>query len=180
MSFIRIYVTLKIPDNIARTAFHAIQNRLGVREVESLRRSEFWELSFPGLTPEQALATVNELVTKTALFVNPNKHRWILQESERSLEEDDNIGIPESVSASVLVCDRIDGQAESVLESLERLPGGRPCPAGLIRGIWWDITYTDLPPDRIRRTTEQLTVTNSRTQGLLANPHYQTYRIFTP
>ncbi len=180
MSFIRIFVTLKIPDNIARTALNAIQNRLGFEEVERLNRSEFWELDLSGLTPQESLETAERLVTGTSLFVNPNKHRWLLQESDRSLENSAEISLPEKVSASVLVCDRIDGKVESALETLRGMAEEEECPTALLRGTWWDITYTGLPPERIRETTERLTVTVSRTEGLLANPHYQTYRIYAP
>lgn len=180
MSYIRLFVTLKITDNTARTALYTVKNRLGFFSVKDLRRSDFWEFSFPELTMEQALQAAERLVQKTALFVNPNKHKWRLETADGSIKEQTTATIPASVSAAVLVCDLIDGKAESALDASRALSPEGEQPASLIRGVWWDLVFADLPLEEIRQAAEKIALTKSREEGILANPHYQTYQIFYP
>lgn len=180
MSVIHIYINLKIPDNIERTAAYACRNRLGFDFLESLRRTEFWEIDFPGLVSEQARQCAERFVEKTSLFANPNKHRWRIAAAEQAVGQNGALPVPPSVSAFILVCDREDGKAESTLDAIRRMTTGDEQPASLTRGVLWEATFTGLAPDAVRDAAEKMAVTVSRTQGLLANPHYQTHRIFYP
>ena len=180
MSYVRLFVSLKITDNTARSAMYTLQNRLGFSALSGLSRCDFWELAFPGLSSQQALQTTERLVQKTALFVNPNKHRWHMEAADSSLQENPVVTLPESVSASVLVSDRIDGKAESVLEACEAHTQGAERPVALRRGVWWDLTFSGLDGEALRQAVEHSAVTTSRTEGILANPHYQDCQIFYP
>ncbi|HOJ62574.1 MAG TPA: hypothetical protein PK878_20030 [bacterium] len=180
MDAIQVYVTLKIPDNIARTALHAARTRLGFDNLASLRRSEFWELGFSGRDSRFALQTATRLVEKTWFFANPNKHTWRIVPSEKTLAEGAVLPVPDSSTALILVQDRMDGTAEAVLDALRALGPGEERPDSLIRGTLWQATFANLDPGAVREAAERLAVTVSRTQGLLANPHYQIYKIFGP
>jgi hypothetical protein len=179
MSCVRIYVYLKIPDNIVRTALQTLKRRMGFTALTNLQRAEFWELDFPGLTPEQAQQTADRLISKTAFFMNPNKHRVRLDSSPHNLSQETAMLIPAGFNASLLVCDSIDGKAESTLESLRALTQGSEQPQTLQRGIWWDVLLEESDPQRMQSEIRRMAITTSRSEGLLANPHYQTYRIFT-
>ncbi|MBN2329005.1 MAG: hypothetical protein JXR73_17830 [Candidatus Omnitrophica bacterium] len=180
MSVIQIYINLKIPDNIERSAQYACRSRLGFHAMESLRRTEFWELDFPGLEPKQARQTAERLVEKTSLFANPNKHLWRIEAAEQAVSQDGALQAPSSISAYILVCDREDGKAESTLDAVRRKVSGSEQPSSLLRGVLWEVTFSGLTPEEIRSESERLAVSVTRSQGLLANPHYQTYRIFYP
>jgi len=67
MSTHAIAVSLKIPDNEARTALAALV-RLGVR-VEAVERADVWLIEFAG-APEHLL----KLVRSNEVLFNPNKH----------------------------------------------------------------------------------------------------------
>lgn len=179
MSVNQIYVSLKITDNIARTALHTCKRRLGFDRIRSLHRAEFWEIAFPGLSTQQARQTVERLVEKTPYFVNPNKHRWHIDTFSTN---DFNIAIsvPAHASASILVCDHIDGKAEATLEAIQRITEGDERPTRLRRGTVWEVTFDGLNQQETIEAAERLTVTKSRTEGLLANLHYQSYQIFYP
>jgi hypothetical protein len=178
MSIIQVYVNLKIPDNIERTALYACRSSLGFDSLESLSRTEFWELDFPGLTEDEALPTAERLVEKTSLFANPNKHRWYLDAVDRLLENNGVLTVPSSASALILVCDREDGKAESTLEAIHRFDDNNAQLASLLRGVLWQVTFSGTDQQKIREQVEKLAVTESRSQGLLVNPHYQSHRIF--
>jgi phosphoribosylformylglycinamidine (FGAM) synthase PurS component len=180
MSYIRLFVTLKITDNIARSAMYTLKSRLGFPAVMGLVRSDLWEFSFPGLSSQQARQITERLVQKTALFVNPNKHSYRIETADAALSSESKIPLRGDVSSCVLVCDRIDGKAEETLEACLSLTDGDEQPAALTRGVWWELTFDGLSEEQIKQSTEMIAVTKSRTEGLLANPHYQTHQIFCP
>lgn len=177
MSLIHVFITLKVPDNIALSARRALKDRLGYTALTDARRCDFWEIAFDSLDESEALETVERWVAKTALFAIPNKHRWRVELARSKHDNGERIRSFFASDASVLVRDREDGAAEAVLEALSRFADAAERPTSLIRGVWWDLTF-DAPPEDIRRMTEDLAVARSRSQGLLANPHYQTHTIY--
>ncbi|RJP26538.1 MAG: hypothetical protein C4527_15370 [Candidatus Omnitrophota bacterium] len=177
MCTITVFVTLKIPDNIARTAHHTLTSRLRCTTIRTLKRSEYWEIRFSGLESTQAEQIVERWVQKTSLFMNPNKHRYSILASHNSITEKNSQFRPD-MNAAVLVCDQIDGKAEATFETLCAMATESEKPAALFRGVWWDLAFENLSPDAIRETVERITITVSRTEGLFANPHYQTYHTF--
>jgi len=180
MSYARIFVWLKIPDNIAGTAFHTLTHRMGFTSLQRLQRADFWEIRFPGLTPTQAQQTTERWVSRTALFMNPNKHRARVDSTPQGLEEIEAGMVQSGFDASILVCDRIDGKAESVLESIRSLTPEPEQPSTLRRGVWWDLSFTGLSRQKIEEAAQRMAVSVNRQEGLFANPHYQTHRIYLP
>lgn len=174
MSIIRLFVTLKVPDNTARSALSALQRRMGYTKLAGLGRSDYWELEFPNLTIDKASKIVDQLAQKTAFFVNPNKHRWTIQSAEAASASIQPQG---DAQASVLVCDREDGRAEEVLDALSKRNASES-PAKLTRGVWWDLEFDGASGDEIKQMSEEMAVATTRQKGLFANPHYQTHKIF--
>lgn len=178
MTYIQVFVTLKVPDNIALTAGHTLQNRMGYRALSSIRRSDFWQLHFPDASAEQARQRCQWLVTRTAFFMNPNKHRWELVVSDRPIEEQQTVESLFQADASVLVQDREDGLAETVSQALPRFFSQEERPQSLQRGVWWDLRFDPRPQENFEALIREIALTTERHKGLLANPHYQTYRSF--
>ncbi|MBI1390014.1 MAG: hypothetical protein GC154_16355 [bacterium] len=178
MSIIRLYVSLKVPDNVARSALTALRRRMGYSSLMDLKRSEFWEIEFPDLTPEQAHSTLDRLTRKTAFFANPNKHRWEIENAGRALNDETEHPAMRGAQASVLVCDREDGRAEGTLEALQRQLGGTERPSRLQHGVWWDLYFEGVSADDARRMSEEMAPAVERGRGLLANPHYQDHIVF--
>ncbi len=175
MCYVFLFVSLKIPDNIALTAHHTLKTRLGCTSLQALQRSEFWEIQFLGLSPEQAEQILEKWVQKTALFANPNKHRYKILPSEQSITDMESFLLEKD--ASVLVCDIEDSKAEGTMEALRGMEEDVN-PASLRRGIWWDLQFDEIPQKEIREIVEDIAVTRSRGRGLLSNPHYQIHYSF--
>ena len=180
MCVIRVFVTLKITDNVARTALHTLHTRLGCPSVSRLQRSEFWELHFPRLEETQALQVTERLVHQTALFMNPNKHLCKIEVHPRSVQDNSAAASPFPSDASILVSDRIDGKADGTLEFLRGHTAPSEHPSNLLRGIWWDLQFSHSDKSHIQETVSSLAVAQSRHEGLFANPHYQDHRLFLP
>ncbi len=178
MCYVCLFVTLKIPDNIALTALHTLRERMEIKSLQTLKRSEFWEIGFSGLSSQQVEQIVEQWARKTALFANPNKHRYTIQVMEKGLDETPSPDYDLQMDSAVLVCDKIDGKAESTLEALNTLADETGKPTSLRRGIWWDLDFQGLSHEEIQQTTENIAVTKYRMEGLLANPHYQSYHTF--
>ncbi len=175
MSIVRLYVSLKVPDNTARSALSALQRRMGYSKLSDLDRSDYWQFDFPGLSEDQARSVVEQFAQKTALFVNPNKHRWSVM-TDPSNQNGTSTPL-NNAQASVLVCDREDGKAEAVFERLmAREESDRP--ASLAHGVWWDLHFDGASSGEVKQMAEEMAVAESRRQGLFCNPHYQTHRLF--
>jgi len=168
MTIIRLFVTLKITDNTALSARHAVRERMGCRALSRLQRSEFWEFQFNALSEAEAIDAVEFLVSKTSHFVNPNKHKWTITPATQPLSEDAAISSPNEGQAAILVCDRIDGKAESTLSAI----------SALLEENKLDLSFDDLPTEEIESVAESLSVTKSRSEGLFSNPHYQTCHVY--
>lgn len=176
MTYARIFVSLKITDNVARTALNTLRNRLGAGALRELRRSEFWEIGFPGLGAAGALAVAERLTRQTALFMNPNKHRCEIETGEIPLAEDESARPREGFGAAILVRDRNDGAAAGVLRSLEGLLSADEAPGSLDHGVWWSLAFEEGVD--ARGAAESLREAKSRREGFFANPHYQDSRVF--
>jgi len=174
---VTVLVSLKIFDNVAASALYALKDRLGYSQIRSLMRSDYWCLSLPEFRDEEAVEVVDRLVSKTALFVNPNKHRWVIH-----LNADPADLLPketEETVTAVLVEEDGDSRAAVVQEALLRRGdcGGR---IEVRRGTWWVLYLGDMPSGQARALTEEIAVTRARNQGLLCNPHYQRAVVVVP
>ncbi|MBL7056264.1 hypothetical protein ISS07_05095 [Candidatus Woesearchaeota archaeon] len=94
-----LFVSSKIPDNIAKTAFHALE-RLGF-EVEKLERNEYHKFEFTG-----DKKFFERKISKVDILVNANKHSF-------------SFSFKDEGTISVLVQDL--GQDTVLLKSLRNL-----------------------------------------------------------
>ncbi len=167
---VTVLVSLKIFDNVVASAMYALRDRLGYDQVRSLSRSEYWRLYFPHLSESEAVSLVDRLVSKTALFANPNKHTWTLHLNA----EPENL-LPRNGATTlggVLVEEDDDCVAAAVQESLRRRADCGP-KVRVRRGIWWVMDLGETPASQARILAESIAITRARNEGLLCNPHYQ-------
>ena len=180
-------VSLKIPDNEARSALEALQAKMGLADsVRDLAREDVWELrvtsdedaSGPQIggdeeraantSDESAVRVLKRIVETTNLFANPNKHRYSLAvgtASQVELEPD---------QMAVLVSDREGSEGESMVASLRGLNAGQV--VGARRWVRWRVTLGS-PPAREDATLASLlrkiAVADARDGGLFCNPHIE-------
>jgi len=170
-------VGLKITDNEARSALEAIRVKMGLGDdVVGLAREDLWELDVEAESPVAALAVATRLVEATNLFVNPNKHRHALT----AVGAIPGVDLaPDEVA--VLVSDRETGGSASMLATVRR--SGERSVAAVRRCARWRVRLTEAPapakPELVS-LIRRIAVTESRTEGLLSNPHSQTARAVFP
>lgn len=169
-------VSLKIPDNEARSALEAIRVKMGFAEaVRDLAREEVWEIDVESRSPDSAAAELRHIVGTTNLFANPNKHSYAISMSRASEVDLD----PDEVA--ILVSDRENARGNSMTAAVRRL--GADSVVGVRRWVRWRLSLTR-PPVReepgLLSLIESIAVAGSRDGGLLCNPHIQEARVTMP
>lgn len=178
MSVIDVFISLKITDNTARSALYALQNRMGMPFINALKRWDVWELELAASSNESE-ECVKDWVENTAIFMNPNKHIYKIQQANAPILDTNNPPLFCQTQGSIFVYDREDGHSESVLQSLQKSHKNGQNVKSLMHGVWWDISFDDTVTDGSKYIKE-LAETTHRTSGLFSNPHYQDVKLFLP
>ncbi|MCD6360328.1 MAG: phosphoribosylformylglycinamidine synthase subunit PurS [Armatimonadetes bacterium] len=177
MVSVELLVTLKIPDVTALTAANAIRRRLGYADtLAELRRADYYCLDLDVDDPDAALEMVRDMAERTNLFVNPNKHAFtvcLLDERGRAVEDNG------TYTVNVLVTDPADASPAGILKSLQEMAAYGDKVQSVRRGVLWTMRLVADSEERAIAMAEDITVTRSQDQGLLMNPHFQDYEIWT-
>ncbi len=172
-----VLVTLKIFDNVAASALYALRDRLGYSRIQSLHRSDYWSLVLHDLDGDRALEAVERVVSKTALFANPNKHRW---STHVNVSLEDLVPREEGTTvAAVLVEDEDDAKAAGVRDALSQR-GDLGQMIDVRHGTWWVLHFDGLSREDTLAAVNEIAVTKGRRQGLFCNPHYQRATVLVP
>lgn len=185
-------VTLKVPDNEARSALEAVRVKMGLAgDVLDLRRDDLWELSLESASEDAAVEAIERLVGSTNLFANPNKHRHTVRAATRSPGNAASTRPEDRESASgnasdgladnevaVLVADRGSAAGDAITGAVRR--AGGPGLASARRWTRWTVTLSR--PARVEdpdvmALVERIAVARERASGLLSNPHSQVCRV---
>jgi len=173
---IELAVSLKVPDNEARSALEALTVKMDLgAAVKDLARETLWAFDF-GDGSGDPRAAVERLVRESNVFANPNKHTYGIVEggSERGHPLD-------SDEVAILVRDRDSNWHASILPLLRRL--GISGVENVQRWTRWRVRI-DPPPSEgdaeLVPLLRKIGVTTGRHDGLLANPHSQTARAVLP
>ena len=166
---VTLAVRLKITDNEAFSALEALHAKMGLAEsVVGLIRETLWDLEVETATPEAARGTVEEAISRTNVFLNPNKHY-------HSFVPADSVGAdldPDEVA--VIVTDREGADLPRALAAVAR--AGVPGITAARMRTRWRIRFTHPPtPEHpeVLELIQRIGVTTGRDAGLLANPHSQ-------
>ena len=175
MQVIELLVSLKIPDVTALTAASALRRRLGYAEVlQDLQRADYYVLHLRADSEPAALAIARELAEKTNLFVNPNKHTYELRTPGHQAEP-----VPENGvwPVEVLVTDAEGAEARDAEQALRERLGYAEEVESVGQGTLWTMKLVAPDAEAATQLAEQITVTQARAEGLLVNPHFQTWQI---
>jgi phosphoribosylformylglycinamidine (FGAM) synthase PurS component len=168
---VELLVRLKVPDVVALTAANALRGRMGYGEVlAQLRRADYYLFQVQADSAEAAVAVVQDLAEHTNLFVNPNKHAFEVRLRAPAHQ------VPSGDGAYEVNClvRSLEGAAEAaLLEALRKLGYGQVVTA-VTAGTLWTMRLRASDAAAALRLAEEIAITRSRDQGLLANPHYQT------
>lgn len=168
---VELVVSLKIPDVVALTARQTLRRRLGHDELVDLTRADWWRLSLEVADEAAALLLGRELAEATNLFVNPNKHRYELGLSTPLPAPREGV-----TAVAVLTGFRDDAGASLAAQALRGRLGYGDRVSAVELGTLWVYQLAVDDPVRARELAEAMTVTRSRTAGLLVNPHSMWWR----
>lgn len=155
---------LKVADATAITTQKSLQRDLSYsKQISAVHRSEVlsleWEAS--ALNAPQA---IQDLAMHTNLMLNPNKHHQELVFGNQPLKVRGNVW--------VLVSEPEDGH-----DLLETVNSRNLLPFSLTQAHWgtlWEIEITGPNPGSL---VQEMAVAESRHQGLLGNPHFQSIHV---
>lgn len=151
-------------DLTAVTAWEALKGPLRYGGVlEGLERADLW-----GVWTRREGGGVSELakelVSRTSVFVNPNKHGWRVWAGESESEEGRGRG------AWILVWALDDTEGRAALAAL-RSSGFEEDVDWVAKATLWTLRPTSSAAARALEIAEEIAVAKGRSRGLLANPH---------
>jgi hypothetical protein len=160
MDSIQISVKLKTPDPEAVTALNAFR-AMGLQLPPlKLQRLSLWQFQ----VTEGGRETVSAIVSHFTDIVNPNKHIWFFPDPDSALEGED----PLLLWTGIVVHNHVDSVSNNWTELLKR----RGFPVESVRcGVLWRFGYLmDTDEALIQKMAMDLSVSRTRTGGLLSNP----------
>ena len=161
MPAIEMFVSLKVPDNVAITAFNALK-RMGFKELKGLERSDYYKFEI-----NDDVAGFKEKISNVDILVNANKHKHSFELNnnkdinKKSKNKDNNFK-----EINILIQDIDDGTG--LLSTLkERL--GFDNIKKLEKGVLWTMHFD--------KKTNAKKVSMDITKNLLMNENFQRFRL---
>ncbi|MEK6868618.1 MAG: hypothetical protein AABX63_01095 [Nanoarchaeota archaeon] len=160
MPAIEMFVSLKVPDNVAITAFNAIK-RMGFKELKGLERSDYYKFNIKDSTED-----FKEKISNADILVNANKHKCSFElDSEKNKNNFKNQKNKDK-KINILIQDLDNGTA--LLSTLkERL--GFDNINKLEKGILWTMHFD--------KKANAKKISMDIAKNLLMNESYQDYKI---
>jgi hypothetical protein len=167
-------VALRGADPVALTAEHALTHRLGYGGVlAELARRDLWRLRLDASGVAEALALAGSWVTRSNVFVNPNKHVYELASSSTG----DKPARAGGRTAWVVAWSEPDLEGEAAVRLIQARFGGREL-AHVRKALVWMLRFSaGVGADEVKRRAEEIAVARSRLSGLLTNPHFQSVAV---
>jgi len=159
---IRAYVHRKTRDLVrdaAEDGLRVLTDRLG-----AVDRAELWTFEVEG-KPADAEDTVRRILDRTTLVVNPNVHRYVLEDGAPAAAPTGESRI------TMTVRDLVDAKGAAVLRSIRERRGITAVTA-VTRAVQWTIDVAG-PADAAEALAEKVSGGAGHGAGLLANRHSQ-------
>ena len=152
-----MFVSLKVPDNIAITAFNTLK-RMGYNKLKKLERSDYYKFGV-----KDNIEEFKRQISNTDILINSNKHKYNFDLNNNANNKKNNIKYKK---INILVQDLDNGN--SLLSTLkERL--GFTNIKKLEKGILWTM-YFD-------KKAQARKIAVDITKNLLMNENYQKHNI---
>ena len=180
---IELLVRLKTLDTTALTAKDTLQRDMGYGStLGSISREDYWAVTVEEAAEAGAGRLAEELAGGTKIFVNPNKH--VYRAAVRKEGDGPAAGFSPGGEAPagvhhvcVLVQYREDEKAMLVRETLRKTLGYGEKVRDVSRGTLWTMGIREGSRDGALAMAEEIALTRGIGQGLLVNPHSQTYEV---
>ena len=151
MASTELFVSLKVPDNIARTAFHTLE-RMGYKELKKLERQDYYKFNYSG-----DKKGFEKKISQVDILINTNKNNFLF-----SLEN--NEGRLKKINVLVQNLDNGSGLLRTLRERL-----GFKNIKTVEKGILWSMYLHDI--------TGAENIAVDITKNLLMNENYQKFNI---
>src|SRR3989338_2209068 len=148
-----LFVSLKVPDNVAITAFHTLE-RMGYKKLKKLERKGYYKFDFFG-----DIKKFQSEISKVDILINANKHQLSFE-----LEKKNNIK-----KINILVQDLDDGKG--LLSTLKNRLGFKNM-KNAEKGVLWALSI-DADEENAKNTAIEIA------KSLLMNENYQKFRILS-
>lgn len=134
--------------------------------VGAIERAEQWTFEVPA---DAARADVQRILDETTLVVNPNLHRYRLEQGEAE------VAAGAGPRLEIVVHDRVDAKGAAVLRAVRERRGIRSI-TGVSRAVVWTLEVKGSDAESLAR---EVTGEGGHGAGILANPHSQdvTWRV---
>lgn len=184
-----LWVRLKVIDLVAQTAWITLTEKLGLEaELFGLARYSFWRMEIEADDGQAALDEIDRAIRLDSAFTNQNKHLYMLRMDDGQargdllLDKDYPVltgnGGRSGYAVDCLVRELDTDREKGYLDRLNmRLENVRV--TDLVAGEVWRILLDAGNEKEAVQKVERITVTTSRREGLLLNPHYQQLEILS-
>ena len=184
-----LWVRLKVIDLVAQTAWITLTEKLGLEaELFGLARYSFWRMEIEADDGQAALDEIDRAIRLDSAFTNQNKHLYMLRmddgqaRGDLRLDKDYPVltgnGGRSGYAVDCLVRELDTDREKGYLDRLNmRLENVRV--TDLVAGEVWRILLDAGNEKEAVQKVERITVTTSRREGLLLNPHYQQLEILS-
>lgn len=181
---VRLWVRLKVIDLVTQTARITLEEKLDFGgALAGLTHYWFWAMDAEAAGADAALEEIDRAVRLDGAFTNQNKHFYRLETAggaargDLALDRDYPAGGGAGLFAlDCFVSEKDPGRAAGYAERLNaRLRGAAV--SGMRCGEVWRVVVRAADERAAREIAERILVSRSRREGLLLNPHYQSYEI---
>ena len=152
-----LFVSLKVPDNVAITAFHTLE-RMGYKKLKKLERKGYYKFDFFG-----DIKKFQSEISKVDILINANKHQFSFN-LEKNNNNKNNIK-----KINILVQDLDDGKG--LLSTLKNRLGFKNM-KNAEKGVLWALSI-DADEENAKNTAIEIA------KSLLMNENYQKFRILS-
>jgi len=151
MASTELFVSLKVPNNVARTAFYTLE-RLGYKELKRLDRQDYYKFDYSG-----DKKSFEKKISQVDILINVNKHKFsfLLEKHEGRLRK-----------INILVQNLENGSG--LLKTLRERLGFKNIKA-VETGFLWSLYLHDI--------TGAENIVVDITKNLLMNENYQKFKI---
>ncbi len=183
-----LWVRLKVIDLVVQTAWMTLTEKLDLGgDLVGLARYSYWKMDLEGPDAGRALDEVDRVIRMDSAFTNQNKHVYLLEIEKGpsagglSLDKDYPVlteegGTEGAFAVDCLVRELTTAREEGYRDRLNsRLESAEV--TGVVAGEVWRVILRAGSEAEAVEKVEAMTVTRSRRQGLLLNPHYQRFEI---
>ncbi|MDZ7860856.1 MAG: hypothetical protein U5O15_09395 [Candidatus Krumholzibacteriota bacterium] len=195
-----LWVKLKVTDLVVETAWLTLTEKLDFDYLRGLTKYSYWFMRCEGKSLEETADQLDRVITLDSTFTNQNKHKYSLMIEEEKNQtgkgessfvakrgdlktEEDFTLRSKAPSDKLYACDCLVSELESDKNKnyTDRISGRLDdiSISEMRAGLVWRLIIEADSSSEAEKKAREISVTRSRREGLLLNPHYQDFEIIS-